>query len=345
MIKHTSVSYYGLNYIEHAEKDFLEMKEHGCDTVILAITEFDMDFWFPNINNIVKTAHKVGLRCIADTWGIGKYFGGEQVSLFLQNNIHHRQVSALTGETLNAACFLSDAFREYFTSICIKIAKETEVDGFFWDEPHFALPKPNTTFSNEEDFDWSCRCSECMKKFENEYGYEMPKVLNEDVRNFRWKEALKTLADCSKVLKEINPNLEITICVHATNQSYESGELRGYDNWDMVASNPYFDVFATTIIDWTKPESFFESITKRTVDVAHKYGKDAERWIQGYSNEPEDFNKIDKAVNLYVSMGVDRLGTWTYRGGMGTVCSAKNPLKLWDRIGENYKRVLNKKLK
>ena len=49
-IKHTAVSYYGFNYVEHAEKDFLEMKEHGCDTVILAITEFDMDFWFPNIN-------------------------------------------------------------------------------------------------------------------------------------------------------------------------------------------------------------------------------------------------------------------------------------------------------
>ena len=56
-IKHTAVSYYGFNYTEHAEKDFIEMKEHGCDTVILAITEFDMDFWFPNINEIVKTAH------------------------------------------------------------------------------------------------------------------------------------------------------------------------------------------------------------------------------------------------------------------------------------------------
>ena len=79
-IKHTAVSYYGFNYVEHAEKDFIEMKEHGCDTVILAITEFDMDFWFPNINEIVKTAHKVGLRCIADTWGIGKYFESEQVN-------------------------------------------------------------------------------------------------------------------------------------------------------------------------------------------------------------------------------------------------------------------------
>ena len=93
-IKHTMVSYYGLNYVEHAEADFREMLDHGVDTVLLAITEFDMDFWFPNINAIVKKAHEMGLRVIADTWGIGKFFGGEQVSLFLQNNIHHRQVSA-----------------------------------------------------------------------------------------------------------------------------------------------------------------------------------------------------------------------------------------------------------
>ena len=100
MAKHTAVSYYGMNYAEHAEKDFIEMKEHGCDTVILALTEFDIDFWFPNINAIVKTAHKLGMRCLADPWGIGKYFGGEQVSLFLQNNVHHRQVTAYTGEVL-----------------------------------------------------------------------------------------------------------------------------------------------------------------------------------------------------------------------------------------------------
>ena len=341
MIKHTAVSYYGLNYVEHAEKDFKEMKAHGCDTVILAITEFDMDFWFPNINSIVKAAHKVGLRAIADTWGIGKYFGGEQVSLFLQNNTEHRQVSALTGETLNAACFTSDAFREYFTNICVKLATETEVDGFFWDEPHYALPKPNTSISCGDEEDWSCRCPECMKKFEECYGYEMPKIMNEDIKNFRWKEALKTLADCSKTLKEIKPNLEITVCVHAT----ECSELRGYDNWDMVAACPYFDVLATTIIGWDKPESFFKSITERTVNTARKYGKEAERWIQGYSTQPEDFNQIDKVVDLYVSMGVDRLGTWTYRGGYGTVCSAKDPIKLWDRIGKNYKRVLNKKNK
>jgi hypothetical protein len=46
---------------------------------------------------------------------------------------------------------------------------------------------------------------------------------------------------------------------------------------------------------------------------------------------------------MYESMGVDRLATWTYRGGLGTVVAAPDPIKLWDKIGENYNRVLNKK--
>lgn len=345
MIKHTAVSYYGINYVEHAEKDFIEMKEHGCDTVILAITEFDMDFWFPNINNIVKAAHKLGLRVLADTWGIGKYFGGEQVSLFLQNNIHHRQVSALTGEPLPFSCFNSNSFRDYFTGICVKLASETEVDGFFWDEPHYALPKNIASAANAGSAsgeDWTCRCPECMKKFYDYYGYEMPKVINDDVKQFRWREAYKTLADCSKAVKEVNSNLEITCCVHATKASYYTTELRGYDNWDMIASCPYFDVFSTTIIAWSLPDSFFYDITKRTVDLAKKYGKQCERWILGYNGQPADFNEIDKVVDMYRDMGVDRLATWTYRGGYGTSVAAPDPIKLWDRIGENFKRVLNK---
>ena len=42
------------------------------------------------------------------------------------------------------------------------------------------------------------------------------------------------------------------------------------------------------------------------------------------------------------TLGVDRLATWTYRGGYGTSVAAKDPIELWDRIGENYKRVLVK---
>ena len=52
--------------------------------------------------------------------------------------------------------------------------------------------------------------------------------------------------------------------------------------------------------------------------------------------------QIDKVVDMYEGMGVDRLATWTYRGGLGTSVAAPDPIKLWDAIGENYKRVLKK---
>jgi len=341
-IKHTAVSYYGLNYVEHAEQDFKEMKEHGCDTVILAITEFDLDFWFPSINDIVKKGHEIGLRVIADPWGIGKFFGGEQVSLFLQNNIHNRQYSAYTGEVLNAACFNTSSFRDYFKRLCVKIAIETEVDGFFWDEPHYAYPKSYASITGGAGDDWSCRCPVCMKKFFDYYGYEMPKIMNDDVKQFRWREALEILVDTSKTLKEIKPELEITCCVHATLNSYYITEQRGYDNWELVAACPYFDVFSSTIIDWKLPKAFFEEITARTVAIAKKYGKESERWLMGYNNSPEELSQIDKTVNLYIDAGVDRLATWTYRGGYGTVVAARDPLALWDRIGKNYLRVLKR---
>jgi len=341
-IRHTSVSYYGWNRIEQACIDFKNMVDHGCDTVILAITEFDMDFWFPSLNMIINEAHKMGLRCIADLWGIGKYFGGEQVSLFLQNNIHHRQVSAYTGEVLNAACFLTNAFRDYFNKLCVKIAKETDIDGFFWDEPHYAYPKSYASITGGVGDDWACRCPECMKKFYDYYGYEMPRFMNDDVKIFRWREALKTLSDASRLIKEINKNLEITCCVHATLNTYYVTELRGYDQWEDVAACPYFDVFSTTIIKWSLPESFFRDITERTVRIAKKYGKESERWLMGYFEQPEDFGQIARVVDLYANAGVDRLATWTYKGGLGTSLAAKDPIRLWDEIGKNYRRVLNK---
>ena len=181
-----------------------------------------------------------------------------------------------------------------------------------------------------------------MEKFRAYYGYEMPRFMNDDVKQFRWREALQTLSDVSRELKAIRGDLEITCCVHATLNNYYVTELRGYDNWDMVAACPYFDVFSTTIINWALPESFFREITERTVAVAKKYGKESERWLMGYYKQPADFSQIDRVVDLYESLGVDRLGTWTYRGGLGTNLAAPDALKLWDAIGENYKRVLKK---
>lgn len=339
-ISQTGISYYGMGYVEHATADFKEMVNHGCTTVILALQEFDLDFWFPNLNNIVRAAKKEGLRVLLDPWGIGKYFGGEQVSLFLQNNIHNRQVSAFTDEPLPAACFNTNAFRDYFMRLCLKMAKELEADGFFWDEPHYALPKAYASITGSAGDDWACRCPVCRKKFFDYYGYEMPRIMNDDVKQFRWREAMVILEQTSRAIKEIRPDMEITCCVHATLNTYYVTELRGYDQWEMVAACPYFDVFSTTIINWELPRAFFEDVTRRTVEIARRHHKISERWIMNYNKSPQDLAQMDTVMDLYAALGIDRLSAWTYRGGYGTVVAAPNALAMWDRLGENYKRLL-----
>jgi len=60
-IQETAVSYYGLGYVEHAAADFEEIRAHHCTTVILAVTEFEFDFWRPNLPAVVAAARRAGL--------------------------------------------------------------------------------------------------------------------------------------------------------------------------------------------------------------------------------------------------------------------------------------------
>lgn len=342
-VKETGVSYYGISYPEHAKEDFKEMIAHNCNAVILALSEFDIDFWFPNIVKITKVAKDMGLKVYLDTWGIGKWFGGEPPSNFLTNNPYNRQVSAFTNEQLPAACFNTKAFKDYFYGICEKLAIEVDADGFFWDEPHYALPKSFASITGGPGDDWSCRCPVCQKKFAEQYDYEMPKIMTKEVIEFRENSALEILSHASELIKSIRPNVRITCCVHATINTYYVKENRGYDNWDKVCKTNAFDVFSTTILNYSLPRSYFKSITQRTIDAARKHGKLAQRWLMGYYNEPENLEEIKNIVHLYDEMGVDSLFAWTYRGGYGTSLAAPHALEMWDMLGKAYGEVLDEK--
>jgi len=339
-VTETGVSYYGLSYPEHAAKDFAEMRAHNCNAVILALSEFDIDFWFPNIIEIAKVARDQGLRVYLDPWGIGKWFGGEPPSVFLTNHHNYRQVSAFTDEPLPAACFNTPVFRDYFYRICEKLAEQVKADGFFWDEPHYAFPKSYASITGGAGDDWSCRCTVCRRKFAERYGEDMPKALTPEVKEFRQDQALEILVEASRRIKARQPASRIVCCVHATLNTYYVTENRGYDNWDKVARCPEFDVFSSTIISPFLPRRFFREITERTVATARTYGKQCQRWVMGYYQEPENLEEVREVIKLYAEQGADSIFAWTYRGGQGTVLAAPRALELWNMIGSAYGEVL-----
>jgi hypothetical protein len=339
-VTETGVSYIGVSYPEHAKRDFEEMLKHNCNAVILALSEFDIDFWLPNIKEITRVGREMGLRVYLDTWGIGKWFGGEPPSKFLNDHHGYRQMAAISGETLPAACFATKAFQDYFYRICDTLAYEVEADGFFWDEPHYALPKSFASITGGAGEDWACRCPICQRKFLEAYEVEMPRNLTPEVVAFRQQCAMEILETASRRIKAIRPEARVTCCVHATLNTYYVTEYRGYDDWNRVGGCDAFDVFSTTIISPRLPDHFFKDVTRRTVETARKYYKSSQRWIMGYYQEPEDLEEIKRITHLYADMGVDSLFSWTYRGGHGSVLAAPRALQLWDVLGEAFGEVL-----
>lgn len=338
-VKETGVSYYGISYPEHARTDFEEIRAHNCTAVLLALSEFDIAFWFPNIPRIVEEGRKLGLKVYLDTWGIGKFFGGEPPSLFLQENVCNRQVSALTDEPVAAACFATPAFQEYFLGIVQKLARTCEADGIFWDEPHFAMPIYPVGYQSTTD--WTCRCTICQRRFEEQYLYPMPKVLTDQVKKFRRKQASEVLQMASKLVKSIRPDWSVTQCSLPAENNYYLSQERGYDDWEQVAATPEYDIFSTSIVtSYDAPLAVHERLAAKTVQLARKYNKKSQRWVMSYFESPADLEMIRQIVHCYAKAGLDSIFSWTYRAGQGTILSAPDPLKVWDILGNAYGEVL-----
>jgi hypothetical protein len=340
-VRETGVSYYGISYPEHARQDFEEMKAHNCTAVLLALTEFDLFFWKPTIPRIVEEARKLNLKVYLDTWGIGKFFGGEPPSIFLQENVHNRQVTALTGEPVAAACFNTPAFREYFYGIVENLARTCDSDGFFWDEPHYAMPIYPIGYQSTSD--WTCRCTICQKLFEQEYGYPLPKVLTDQVKKWRRRKANEVLSEASQRVKAIQSDCVVTQCSLPAENNYYLSYERGYDDWEQIAATPQYDIFSTSIVvSYDTPLVVHKRIADKTVELARKYQKIPQRWVMSYFESPEDINFIKQVVHTYAESGIESIFSWTYRAGQGTILSAPNPKLAWDTLGEAYGEVLEK---
>jgi hypothetical protein len=341
-VKETGVSYYGISHVEHAKRDFEEIRAHNCNAVLLALSEFDIWFWRPNIPRIVDEAKRQGLKVYLDTWGIGKFFGGEPPSRFLQEcHINDRQWTAVTGEPLAAASPSSPAFRDYFWGVCDQLARDCPgADGFFWDEPHYAMPVVPVGYQSTAD--WTCRSPITQRLFERKYAYEMPKVLTETVRTFRHEQAAEFLSEASRIVKRRNPQLSVTQCSLPAENNFYLGYQRGYDDWDAVASNPDYDIFSTSIVvSYDAPLAVHDRIARRTVELARKYQKVPQRWIMSYFESPADVTFIKQIARCYADAGVESIFSWTYRAGAGTFLSAPDPQLAWKVLGEAYGQVLS----
>ena len=350
-VEETGVAYYGVMYPDRAVKDFEEMNEYGCNAVLLGWSEFDAWFWHPNVIKLIEETKNLGLKVYVDPWAWGKIFGGEPTSVFLQNHANLRQISSKTGKSLPSACFNTEEFRQYIVKNIEKMAEETDLDYFFWDEPHYASFWRIETGTIEilELDDWACTCEICKKLFKDQYGYQMPTKMTDDVEQFRQGKIVEFLDEISGAVKKTDPKKGVCVCLLPMSHpligitSWE--QVATIQNIDMLSTDPYWVAFSQYGLI---PPGFEEGINwyKETLDnlldLAKRNDKKTQAWVQAFNIPNGREEEIIKGIEIAKEKNVDSIFAWPYRAGEGSVLASDRASMLWKMIGEAYKRVRKK---
>jgi hypothetical protein len=328
MIKERGVSYYGVAYPDRAALDFREMVEHGCNAVLLAVSEFDWWFWRKNTVDLIKTAKDYGLRPIVDLWGWGKTLAGEPPSLLLMRSLEGRQRAA-SGKPYAAMCLNYQPFRDYLKENIDSLITETELEALFWDEPHYA---------NWHDPDWACTCPICDELYRKETGEGIPSKLTEDVISFREHNAVEFLRKLSVKVKEVDSGVDVVTCLLPT-----QSPLIGITDWEKIASIREIDVLGTdpyyfhTEMNREEGLAFFREQSKLCLSLAEKYDKRSQLWLMAFKVPTGRENELSEAAAIADELGTDSLFAWPYRGAQGSYMSSGNPQLVWETIGEAYR--------
>jgi hypothetical protein len=321
-------SYHHAKQPKHARADFEDMVSNNCNAVLVAASEDDIEYWYPNLVQIIEEAKDVGLRVWFNFWAFGGVFGGEPPSMFLHENHGKRQITAESKEAVPAACFNRKEFRDYFYDRVRKVARDTKVDGIFLDEPHYY---PMLTES-----EFTCVCDACQAKYEHDTGQPMPTEYDERVSAFREQSMYEFLVDTCKTIKQSRSSVDTCVCVIPSNV----GSL-GTPDWDRIAairevdmfsSDPYFSVFG-------EDRSWAIDMAKKTVATAKRHRKRSQLWVQMFRLPRGEEKAVASLIPEYVRLGVDSVFGWCYLANKGTTIASDEPDLLWSLVTQEYKRL------
>lgn len=321
------VSYYGSHFLGHIDSDIKEIKESGCTYIVLAASEFDLGFYFPATKEVVNAAHRNGLKVFLDFWAHGGAFGGEAASFFVAENPGACQITN-EGRKVMKACFNNPAFVEFMKSQVHKCCTELDIDGIFWDEPFF-FP---FFFPFGEDNSWACTCKHCKTAFREKYGFEMPLELTDEVRDFRIMSSIRFIEELSKYVKNIRPDILVTVCQIPQNRKYWP-QICEIAEVDIISTDPY----------WTfgdiKVTPYVLDISNELKEIAAKYGKKSEVWVQLFSIPKGTEGNISEAIDLVKKSGVDFISAWTFRAAQNSVLECGDWQKAWTCLKEGYQKI------
>ncbi|MFW9919297.1 MAG: hypothetical protein ACFFED_06845 [Candidatus Thorarchaeota archaeon] len=313
---------------KHARSDFEDMLKNNCNAVVIAASEDDLNYWYPNLIEIIETAKDVGLKAIVNFWAFGGVFGGEPPSMFLHQNHRYRQITAESMESVPGACINRVEFREYLFENIRNLVHDASPDGVFLDEPHY--------FPLFDESEYTCTCEVCQSKYSEIYGTSMPKEYSTPVKEFRKDSMHDFLLDCCRTIKDARPQTEITVCIIPL-------DLVGFGtpDWERIASIPQVDVFSTDPYYhvFGRDRKWALEAATRTVKVAKEFNKKSQLWIQMFKVSKGEEEEIASLVPAFVALDVDSIFAWSYLANQGTTIACENPELIWDLVTKEFKKI------
>ncbi|NVM31219.1 MAG: hypothetical protein HWN65_20445 [Candidatus Helarchaeota archaeon] len=333
------VAYHGNVYLDHARSDFKEIQEHGCNSILLAMSEYDFEQWRGRYFKMARIAkEEFDFSVYVNFWAWGRIFGGEAPSVFLSNNAEFRQVFSKTKNPFPAACFNTKAFQKYIIKAVRKVATVAAVDGFFWDEPHYAYSEENLLPTNLTPY-YVCYCKTCQDLFFEQYQYAMPSTKIADVILFKEQRLLGFLQNLCQMVKSVDSHKKNIICVMPSHvpTGMSNWDLACFESMDVLATDPYWMLFQKDL-QWVQEES------KKLVTTAKKHKKGSQLWVLAFRIPKGREVEIPKAVEIFHQSGADSIFAWLYRGGLQTFVKSDDPALVWETVGAAFKRLRESKI-
>ncbi|ELZ04740.1 hypothetical protein C482_03061 [Natrialba chahannaoensis JCM 10990] len=299
-------SYFGVRDIEHVEADLDRFCEQGLNAVLHTFSECDREYYTETMADIVAASHDRDMRVYVNPWAVGRVFGGEALSEFVGRHPDSCQELS-TGERIPAACFNDPTFREYMREWTADAA-EIGADVLFWDEPHWYIPE---WFDDEiPDGSWTCRCTSCQQRYEEQYDEEMPATQTEQVDEFREQSLLSFLDEMMELAA--NVGCENAVCLLPSEDADH-----GLSDWEQLAANDFLDILVTdpywTVFD-RESDAFVTTATDTVVSLAEEYDLESQIWIQGFrlDSGSKTTDDVRTATRAAVDGGVDSVFMWGY---------------------------------
>lgn len=305
----TGVSYMGHHNPVHIKTDLAEMKQLGCDDVLVSAQENDFVHFTGKIQFTPRIAKDMGLRPLAIFWGALNLFGGGRSSQFLLEHPEGFQ-RGRDGAHRSAGC--------YVNRLCVARIKEmlhtaTELgfEGYFVDEP---TPL------------WECYCTSCRARYMEWYGGDLGAAEEVQAAEFRHRCVIEYVREIAEFCKTSFPHTETQCCVMPCDR----------DIWAKASQIEFLDNLGTDIY-WVNEDIDVEEMTPMIRDLAalcHETGKIHHEWLQCWGVRAGREQRILDQGRILVREKPDALYVWAWKGQIGTTETCHDPIKSWEMAAE-----------